>query len=56
MSMVVDMIEFNPIHEVEEDYYLEDFFPKSLPEHLQPFMEHRIKLLLKTDAIFQGGK
>ena len=55
-SMVVDMIEFNPTHEVEEDCILEDFFPKSLPEHLQPFMEHRIKLVLKTDAIFRGGE
>ena len=40
---------------VEEDCILENFFPKSLPEHLQPFMEHRIKLVLKTNAI-RGGE
>ena len=54
--MVVDMIEFNPTHEVEDDCILENFFLKPLPEHLQPFMEHRIKLVLKTDAIFRGGE
>ena len=54
--MVVDMPEFNPTHGVEEDYYLEDFFPKSLPEHLHPFMEHRIKLVMKEDTLFIRGE
>ena len=54
--MVVDMPEFNPTHGVEEDYYLDDFFPKSLPEHLHPFIEHRIKLVMKEDILFLRGE
>ena len=54
--MVVDMPEFNPTHGVEEDYYLDDFFPKSLPEHLHPFMEHKIKLVMKEDILFLRGE
>ena len=33
----------------EDDNHLEDFLPKSLPEPLQPLIEYRIKLLMKTD-------
>ena len=44
------MPEFNPTQGVEEDYYLDDFFPKSLPEHLHPFMEHRIILFLHGET------
>ena len=55
-NMAVDMTEFNQMEGLEDDYILEDFFSKSVPEPLQPFMEHRIKLVLKTDAIFRGGE
>ena len=40
----------------EDDNHLEDFFPKSLPEPLQPLIEYRIKLLMKTDALFLPGE
>ena len=40
----------------EDDYNLEDFFPKSIAEHLQPFIEYRIKLVLKEDTLFRGGE
>ena len=54
-SSAVDMAEFNQMEEIE-DYYLEDFFPKPLPEHIQPFIEHRIKLVLKESTIFVRGE
>ena len=54
--MAVDMTELNWMEGVEDDYYLEDFFPKSLPEPLQPFIEYRIKLVLKTDTLFKRGE
>ena len=47
------MTEFNRMEGVEDCYIIEDFFPKSLPEPLQPFIEYRIKLVLKTDALFK---
>jgi len=37
--MAADMVEFNHIDGVEDDYNLEDFFPKSIAEHLQPFID-----------------
>ena len=40
----------NMITDGEEDHYLEEFFPKQVPYHLLPLIEHRIKLLCKTDA------
>ena len=40
----------------EEDYTLQEFFPKPIPYHLQPLMEHRIKLLSKEDTVFHGGE
>ena len=54
--MAADMVEFNHIDGVEDDYNLEDFFPKSIAEHLQPFIEYRIKLVLKEDTLFRGGE
>ena len=55
-NMSVDMTEFNQMEGVEDDYIIEDFFPKSLPEPLQPFIEYRIKLVLKTDTLFKHGE
>ena len=39
--MAVDMVEFNQLEEIEEDYILEDFFPTPLPYPLQPLIEYR---------------
>ena len=54
--MAADMVEFNHINGVEDDYNLEDFFPKSIAEHLQPFIEYRIKVVMKEDLLFLRGE
>ena len=41
--------------EEEDDYTLQEFFPKTIPYHLQPLSEHRVKLLTKEDIVFHGG-
>ena len=46
----------NMITDVEEDHYLEEFFPKPVPYHLLPLIEHRIKLLCKSDVIINAGE
>ena len=46
----------NMITDGEEDHYLEEFFPKQVPYHLLPLIEHRIKLLCKTDATINLGE
>ena len=50
--MSVDLVEFNQFEEIEDDHHLEDFFPKVIPYHLQPLIEYRIKLVIKTDSLF----
>ena len=54
--MSVDLFEFNQMEEIEDDHHIEDFFPKVVPYHLQPLIEYRIKLLMKTDALFLPGE
>ena len=54
--MAVDMVEFNQLEEIEEDYILEDFFPTPLPYPLQPLIEYRIKLLTKENVVLLGGE
>ena len=54
--MSVDLFEFNQMEEIEDDHHIEDFFPKVVPYHLQPLIEYRIKLLIKTDALFLPGE
>ena len=49
-------MEMSELMEMEQDYNLQDFFPKTIPYHLQPLMEHRIKLLSKEDTVFFGGE
>ena len=44
------------LNESEEDHYLGDFFPKSVPYHLQHLIAFRIMLLAKTDAIISPGE
>ena len=39
----------------EEDYNLEDFFPKKISYDLLPYIEHRVKLILKENTTFHGG-
>ena len=39
----------------EEDYNLEEFFPKKIPYNLLPYIEHRVKLILKENTTFHGG-
>ena len=39
----------------EDDFNLQDFFPKSIPYHLQNLIEHRVKLILKENTCFRGG-
>ena len=55
-NMAIDMTEFNEIHEVQDDFILEDFFPKSFPRYLHPFIEYRIHLIMKEDTLFRGGE
>ena len=52
----MDMTDFDPIEQVEEDYDLEDFFPNPIPYHLQPLIEYRVRLLLKKDTLFLAGE
>ena len=51
-----DNMSENMVTDVEEDYFLEQFFPKPVPYHLLPLIEHRIKLLCKTDATINPGE
>ena len=47
----------NILHENdEEDYYKSLFFPVEVQNHLQPLLEHRIKLLLKHTIISHAGE
>ena len=36
----MDMVDFNPIEEGEEDHHLQDFFPEQVPYHLQHLIEY----------------
>ena len=54
--MSIDMVEFNKMEEIEDDYILEDFFPKTLPYPLHPLIEYRIKLVTKENIILLGGE
>ena len=52
----MDMVDFDPIEESEEDYNLEDFFPKPLPYPIHHLIEYRIKILLKNNTVFTPGE
>ena len=41
---------------IEDDYYISSFFPVDVQYHLQPLIEHRIKLVLKQTVIFHAGE
>ena len=49
-------MDMDELIQTEDDYDLQEFFPKTIPYHLQPLMEHRIKLLSKEDTVFYGGE
>ena len=40
----------------EEDYNLEQFFPKAIRYDLQSLIEYRVKLILKENTTFNGGE
>ena len=48
----MDMVDFDPMEEVEEDYNLYDLFPEKIYYPLQPLIVYRIKLLVKKDTVF----
>ena len=51
------MLDISDLREdYEKDYYISSFFPKELEYHLQPLVEHRIKLKLKQTVIFHAGE
>ena len=54
LSVVIKM-DISELSLSEEDYTLKEFFPKTIPYHLQPLIEHRIQLILKENTTFHGG-
>ena len=54
LSVVIKM-DMNELALLEDDYTLKEFFPKTIPYHLQPLIEHRIQLILKENTTFHGG-
>ena len=40
----------------EEDYNLQEFFPKTIRYDLQSLIEHRVKLILKENTTFNSGE
>ena len=42
--------------DIEDDYCISSFFPMEVQYHLQPLIEHRIKLVLKHSVIFHSGE
>ena len=39
----MDMVDFDPLEESEEDHNLQDYFPEQVPYHLQHLIEYRIR-------------
>ena len=39
----------------EEDYNLQEFFPKTIRYDLQSLIEYRVKRILKENTTFNGG-
>ena len=40
----------------EEDFDLHEFFPKRIPYNLAPYIEYRVKVILKENTLFGGGE
>ena len=50
-------MDISDLHEnIEDDYYISSFFPVEVQYHLQPLIEHRIKLMLKYSVVFHAGE
>ena len=49
-------MDVHELHLPEDDYNLHEFFPKPIKEKIQPFIEHRVKLILKNNTSFRGGE
>jgi len=50
-------MDISDLHEnIEDDYYISSFFPVEIKYHLQPLIEHRIKLVLKHTIVFHAGE
>ena len=55
--MATQMLDISDLLEdYEDDYHISSFFPLEVQNHLQPLVEHRIKLLLKQTVIFHAGE
>ena len=54
--MTLDMVDFDPMDEIEDDYQLDDFPPKTIGYLLQPLIEYRVKLILKESTLFHRGE
>ena len=52
----MDMAGFDKIVNVEADYNITSFFTSEIQHHLQPLIEHRIKLLLKNSVVIHCGE
>ena len=50
------MAGFDKIVNVEADYDITSFFTSEIQHHLQPLIEHRIKLLLKNSVVIHCGE
>ena len=48
-------MDISELAQPEVDYNLEEFFPKKIPYNLLPYIEHRVKLILKENTTFHGG-
>ena len=49
-------MDINDLTPPEEDYDLQEFFPKRIPYNIVPLIEFRVKLLSKDNTIFHGGE
>lgn len=49
-------MDINDLTLPEEDYDLQEFFPKRIPYNLAPLIEFRVKLLSKETTTFHGGE
>ena len=55
-KMTLNLVDFDPMDEIEDDYKLDDFLPKTIGYRLQPLIEYRIKLILKESTLFRKGE
>ena len=56
ISTIMDVAGLEKIINVEADYNITLFFTSEIQHHLQPLIEHRIKLLLKNSVVIHCGE